>query len=103
MDHDRIAGQLRQPGANRIGALCTALDQLPDVEAGQSLACKLLLAAADDDADAGDCRMRSEGFDSPPKHRLSAQQPVLLGKSAAEPLAFSGSDDECGRCHRAGV
>ena len=37
------------------------------------------------------------------KHRLAAEQPILLGHAAAEALAFAGGDDEGGDGHGGGA
>ncbi len=48
---------------------------------------------------AADRGVSDQAFDRPAKHRLAAEQPILLGQPAAEALAFAGGDDEGGGSH----
>lgn len=76
-----------------------AFDQRSDVEAGKRLFSERLLSGGNDDHGAADRGVSDQAFDRPAKHRLAAQQPILLGQPAAEALAFAGRDNEGGGSH----
>ena len=88
VDQDGVALDRRQAGADAVGALGAADDQLADVEArrapprpARSWPSPITTRTA---SIAG---WPTKRFDRPAQHRLAADRPILLGHAAAQALA----------------